>query len=163
MAWRGVAGAVSWRAAVSSPYSAPRPGRSFVLLLLQGTLGLECRCVRALAALIPACAVDRGGTNKARGRSSALRRRVTGPISPDCDQASTDLPALCSPASPSYQWWSVWPWERSDETGGGGGRGSLSVIRSGFVSLRRDLLLEPALEIPAPPPTAPARSGALCC
>lgn len=34
----------------------------------------------------------------------------------------------------------------------GGGRGSLSVIRSGFVSLRRDLLLEPALEIPGPPP-----------
>lgn len=36
----------------------------------------------------------------------------------------------------------------------GGGRGSLSVIRSGFVSLRRDLLLE--LEIPGPPP--PPRS-----
>lgn len=42
----------------------------------------------------------------------------------------------------------------------GGGGGSLSVIRSGFVSLRRDLLPEPALEIPAP---HPPRFGALCC
>lgn len=118
MAWRAPC---SWRAAVSRPYS---PCRSFVLLPLQGTLGVECWCVGALAALIPVCAVDRGGTNKARGRSSALRRRITGQISLDRDQASTDLPALCSPASPSYQWWSVWPWERSDETGwGGGGRG----------------------------------------
>lgn len=47
-------------------------------------------------------------------------RRITAPISLDCDQASTHLLALCSPASPSYQWCSVWPWERADETGWGG-------------------------------------------
>lgn len=49
----------------------------------------------------------------------------------------------------------MWPWERSDETGWGGATGSLSVIRSGFVPLRRDLLPEPALETPRPLPPAP--------
>lgn len=90
--------------------------------------------------LLLVCAVDKGATNKAAGRLQGA----------EAGHYWSDLPGpadVCSPASLSYQQWSVWPWERADETGG-----VLSVIRSGFVSLRRDWSQEWK---PLPPPPGP--------